>query len=190
MSEAESGTTKQPDPMEKFRELRDAYLQIWSKDLIGAVNTEGYAQASGAAMESYLNLSTPFREATDQAMLRTLQQLNMPTSADFAGLAGRITNIEMQLDNMDAKLDRIEKRPSNPLSITPTIPTKPTRSAVQAESIHKSAKISPESRELARVPRAAKKAATKKQSVLRAAGTSRRTTSAKPLRRNVRKGTN
>lgn len=108
MNEAEAGAG-QPDPMEKVRELRDAYLQTWSKYLIEAVNSESYAQASGAALNSYLNVAAPLKEPAEQALLRTLEQLHIPSSADFAGLAGRITNIEMQLDNADAKLDRIEK---------------------------------------------------------------------------------
>jgi hypothetical protein len=95
--------------MEKMRELRDAYLDTWSKYLIETVNTDAYAQASGAALNSYLNVAAPLKEPMEQALLRTLEQLHIPTSSDFAGLAGRMTNIEMQLDNADAKLDRIEK---------------------------------------------------------------------------------
>ena len=109
MSEAAAETTKQPDPMEQFREMRDAYLDIWSKNLIETVNSEGYAKASGAALDSYLTVAAPLKEPVEQAMLKTLQQLNMPTSADIVSLSGRFTNIEMDLDNMDAKLDRIEK---------------------------------------------------------------------------------
>ena len=108
MSKAEAANG-QPDPMETMRELRDAYLDTWSKYLIETVNSESYAKASGAALNSYLNVAAPLKEPTEQALLRTLEQLHIPTSVDFAGLAGRITNIEMQLDNADAKLDRIEK---------------------------------------------------------------------------------
>src|SRR5260370_381277 len=109
MSEAEAGNPKQSDPMEPFRELRDAYLDLWSKSMVEAVNTEGYAQASGAMLDSYLTLSAPYRETFEKTILPTLQQLGLPTSADFAGLAGRLTNIEMRLDDLDAKLDRMEK---------------------------------------------------------------------------------
>lgn len=108
MSEAETAAS-QPDPMEKMRELRDAYLETWSKYLIETVNSESYAKASGAALNSYLDVAAPLKEPAEQALLRTLEQLHIPSSSDFAGLAGRITNIEMQLDNADAKLDRIEK---------------------------------------------------------------------------------
>lgn len=109
MSEAEAGATKQPNPTETLREMRDAYLEIWSKNLIETVNSEGYAKASGMALDSILAVAAPFKEPTEQAMLKMLQQLNMPTSADFASLAGRFTNVELLLDNLDAKLDRIEK---------------------------------------------------------------------------------
>jgi tetrahydromethanopterin S-methyltransferase subunit G len=109
MSEAEAGSNNQSDPMESFRELRDAYLDIWSKSMVEAVNTEGYAQASGVMLDSYLTFTAPYRETFEKSTLQTLQQLRLPTSADFAGLAGRLTNIEMRLDDMESKLDRLEK---------------------------------------------------------------------------------
>jgi tetrahydromethanopterin S-methyltransferase subunit G len=109
MSEAEAGNTNQSDPMETFREMRNAYLDLWSKNMIELVNSEGYAQASGAMLDNYLSATAPFRETFEKTMSQTLQQFGLPTSADFAGLAGRLTNIEMRLDDMDAKLDRIEK---------------------------------------------------------------------------------
>ena len=43
-------------------------------------------------------------------MLRVLEQLSMPSRPDFIALAQRITNIEMRLDDMDAKLDQILKQ--------------------------------------------------------------------------------
>jgi hypothetical protein len=109
MSDAEPKATNQQNLAEKMHELRDAYLETWSKYLVEEVNSESYAQASGAALNSYLKAAAPFKDPAEQVILRTLQQFHMPTSADFAGLAGRFTNIEMQLDNLDAKLDRMEK---------------------------------------------------------------------------------
>ncbi len=162
MSEAEAEATKQPDPTETFRELRDAYLEIWSKNLIETVNSEGYAKASGAALDGFLAIAAPFKEPTEKAMLNMLQQLNMPTSADFMGLAGRFTNVELLLDNLDAKLDRIEKLLAG---------RKPATSAE------------------ASAPQAANKTTKKNQAAPRAAGTSKRTTTAKPVRRNARKVT-
>jgi hypothetical protein len=188
MSEAEAEATKQPDPTEKFRELRDAYLEIWSKNLIETVNSEGYAKASGMALDSILAVAAPFKEPTEQAMLKTLQQLNMPTSADFAGLAGRFTNVELLLDNLDAKLDRIEKLLAGMKAATFAETRVPKKSAAREAPIHQVVAMSPIAPERARAPKAAKKTAQKKQTALRAGGTSKRTTTAKPVRRNPRKG--
>jgi hypothetical protein len=60
-------------------------------------------------LDTYLSVSSPFRQAVEKTMLQTLQQLSMPSRPDVIALAERVTNIEMKLDDIDAKLDRIEK---------------------------------------------------------------------------------
>jgi hypothetical protein len=186
MSVAEAQETKQADPMENFRELRDAYLEIWSKNFIEAVNTEGYAQASGAALDTLLSVTGPQKELAEQTMLRTLQQLNMPSSVDFAGLAGRLTNIEMQLDNLDAKLDRIEKLISRMAAVASTVPSEPTETSSHADS---SAKTSAENSMQAELPIVVKRAAPKKQPAPRTRKIPKQVTTAKAQRRNARKET-
>jgi hypothetical protein len=98
---------KPVDPFEAFRGMRDNYLDAMSKMMINAVNSEEYAQAAGAMLNSSLMASAPFREALDKAMAAALQQSSMPSRQEVASLAGRFTNIEMRLDDMEAKLDRI-----------------------------------------------------------------------------------
>ncbi len=100
------------DPFEPFRGMRDAYLESLSKAMIDVVNTESYAQATGAMLDCYLTASAPFREALEKSMLHALQQLSLPSRQDFASLAGRFTNMEMRLDDMDAKLDNLAKKVS------------------------------------------------------------------------------
>ena len=104
------------DPFEAFREMRDAYLEGMSKVMIDAVNTEQYAQASGAMLNNYLTLSAPFREALDKAMIMALEQYSLPSRQQVTALAERFTNFEMRLDDLDAKLDRIMELSS----VTPT----------------------------------------------------------------------
>ena len=77
--------------------------------MVEMVNTEAYAQATGAMLDTYLTVSAPFREAVEKAMLKTLEQLAMPSRADVVSIAERMTNIEMRLDDMDAKLDLLCK---------------------------------------------------------------------------------
>ena len=104
---AEKETTKTPDPFEAFRDMRNAYLDAMSKVMIDAVNSEEYAQATGTMLNSALALSAPFREAFDKSMGMALQQLSLPSRQEVAALALRFANMEMRLDDMDAKLDRI-----------------------------------------------------------------------------------
>ena len=110
MSEDPTGSSKPFDPFEQFRSMRDAYLDSMAKLMVDAVNTEEYAQATGAMLENSLAVSAPFREAMEKSMLQVLQQLSMPSRQDFAALADRFTNLELRLDDMEAKLDRIEKQ--------------------------------------------------------------------------------
>ena len=97
------------DPMEPWRGMRDIYMDAWGKTMVDMVNSEAYAQASGAMLDSYLTISAPFREAIEKAMLKTLEQLAMPSRADIVSIAERMTNIEMRLDDLDAKLDNIQR---------------------------------------------------------------------------------
>ena len=48
-----------------------------------------------------------FRKAMEKVMAENLANMNMPTRAELTTLAGRMTNVEMRLDDMDAKLDRL-----------------------------------------------------------------------------------
>jgi len=96
------------DPLNSFRQMRDAYLDVWAKAMVDTVNTEAYAKATGSMLDTYLAMSGPFREAVEKGLLQALQQLNLPSRVDFMGLAERLTNLEMRLDDMDAKLDRME----------------------------------------------------------------------------------
>lgn len=116
MADEQAANGKPPDPMEAFRGLRDTYLDAWAKAMVETVNTDAYAKTSGTVLDTYLSASSPFREAVEKAMLHVLEQLSMPSRADFVSLADRVTNIEMHLDDMDAKLDRIEKLLTKPVT--------------------------------------------------------------------------
>ena len=127
MADEKAKDGKPFDPMDPWRGMRDAYLDVWAKTMVEAVNSEAYAQASGAILDSYLTASSPFREAVEKTMLKVLEQMSMPSRADVVSLAERMTNVEMRLDDMDAKLDRILQRVS---SAAPAAQSKPP-SAVQ-----------------------------------------------------------
>ena len=106
------------DPMGPWREVRDIYFEAWSKAMIDAVNSDAYAQASGALLESCLTAASPLRSALEKGMAQAFQQINLPSREDLSALSERLTHIEMRLDDMDAKLDRIDGQFSKPATET------------------------------------------------------------------------
>jgi len=93
------------DPFGAWKNMRDAGMDAWSKMMIQLVNSETYAQASGAMLDTWLTSSAPFRKAIESTTTQVLAQLNMPTRTDITRLAQRLTHIEMRLDDLEAKLD-------------------------------------------------------------------------------------
>ncbi len=129
MGDETTNDGKRFDPMEPWRGVRDVYMDAWAKAMIEMVNTEAYAQASGAMLDTYLTVSAPFREAIEKAMLKTLEQLAMPSRADVVSLAERMTNIEMKLDDLDAKLDSMYALLAKPASAPRTGPRQAPQAA-------------------------------------------------------------
>lgn len=93
------------DPTGMLKNIRDASMDAWSRMMIQLVTSDAYAQATGVALDAWLANSAPFRKALEQAMTQVLGKLQMPTRGDVTGLAERLTNIEMRLDDLEAKLD-------------------------------------------------------------------------------------
>lgn len=114
MPEKQATNGQSSDPLDSFRQLRDNYLEVWAKSMVEVVNTEAYAKASGALLDTYLSVSSPFRESMEKALLQTLAQLSLPSRADVVSLAERLTNLELKIDDIDAKLDQVVGRNARP----------------------------------------------------------------------------
>ena len=93
------------DPTGMLKNIRDANLDAWSKMMIDLVNTDAYAKATAAMLDAWLSNSAPFRKATETVMNQALANAQMPSRADVVSLAERLTNIEMRLDDLEARLD-------------------------------------------------------------------------------------
>ena len=97
------------DPWGFWKTTRDANLEAWSKLMIDIVNSDEYAQATGVALEQALATSQPVRDAIEKSMTQTLSLLNMPSRAEVISIAERLVNVEMRLDDLDAKLTAYQK---------------------------------------------------------------------------------
>jgi hypothetical protein len=97
------------DPFGFWKAARDANLEAWSKLMVDMVNSDEYAKTTGAALTQFLALSQPGRDAAEQSMTQTLATLNMPSRAEVISIAERLVNVEMRLDDLDAKLSTMER---------------------------------------------------------------------------------
>lgn len=119
MADMKEEKPKTFDPFEPFREMRDAYLDAMSKTMVEAVNSEAYAKTTGAMLDWSITATGPVREAMEKSMLQAAQQLSLPSRQEIAALAERFTNLELRVDDLDAKLDRVltllaQTRPTPP----------------------------------------------------------------------------
>jgi hypothetical protein len=92
-----------------WQTMRDASLESWSKLMIDLISSEAYSQATSQWLDTYLTVSQPFQRILDTTMTQVLTRLNMPMRSDVTSLAERLTNVEMGLDDLDAKLDDIHR---------------------------------------------------------------------------------
>ena len=93
--------------LKNWKSMRDTSLESWSKMMIDMVNSDEYSQATGQWLDTYLTMSQPMKRIIDMTMTQVLTGLNMPMRSDVTNLAERLTNIEMRMDDQDAKLDDI-----------------------------------------------------------------------------------
>lgn len=95
------------DPWGMFRQMRDAYLETTAKAMVDVVNTEEYAQVTGAMLGASLEFAEPVRAWMDKVMPPVLAHYGMPSRKEVLSLASRMNNIELRLDDIEATLDEI-----------------------------------------------------------------------------------
>lgn len=94
------------DPLGMMKQMRDTSMENWAKSMTEFVNSDSFTAVQAETLNAWLATSTPFRKLLEDTLRQSMQALQMPTSQDIVRLAERLTNIEMRLDDMDAKLDQ------------------------------------------------------------------------------------
>jgi hypothetical protein len=133
VGEVGKGSTGTTDAFKQWHDMRDVYMKSWAKVMGEAVNSDDYAKANGTILESFLTVSAPFRDAQQKAMLGALEQLNMPSRADFVSLAERLANMELLLDDIYAKLSHIQTLATS-VAPRPATEAKPDTDSQQSAS--------------------------------------------------------
>ena len=104
---SEKSTFDPLDPTGMFKTMRDKGMEAWAKTMTDLVGSDAYSEASGQMLDAWLKTSGPFREITQKAIAQSMANLNLPSRDDVTRLAERLTNLEMRLDDLDAKVDEV-----------------------------------------------------------------------------------
>jgi hypothetical protein len=109
------------DPFGFWKQSQETLLESWSKSMIDAVNTDAYAETTGRMLDAYLTVAAPLRKIMEQTMTQVLSQLSLPSRAEVISLSERMTNIELRLDDLDARLDVIQRGVERTVSAVATL---------------------------------------------------------------------
>ncbi len=106
MSQEQSGKPE-GDPFEPVIQFYDSWTKSWSNAMSEMVASKSFADSMSQQMEGSMEALAMVRKQVSDLMEQYLQQMSLPTRKEVIGLAERMTRIEMLVDDLDAKLDKI-----------------------------------------------------------------------------------
>lgn len=105
MSQSRRDNAEEQDPFGFWRAYRDAGLEAWASSMARLVASDEFAEALGAQINASLALTGPLQQYLEQYMEQYLASLQMPSRGEVIRLAERLTNIELRLDDLDARTE-------------------------------------------------------------------------------------
>jgi polyhydroxyalkanoate synthesis regulator phasin len=95
------------DPFAQMVQFYDDWTKTWAGAMSETVASKGFADSMAQQLEASLSATQLMRQQMGQLMEQSLQQMNLPTRKEMLSLAGRMTSVEMRLDDIEAKLDKV-----------------------------------------------------------------------------------
>ncbi len=93
------------DPSNMMIQFYDNWTKTWANAMSEAATSKSFAELMGQQMESSLDTMALIRRQVNDFMEQYLQQMSLPTRKEVLSLAERLTKIEMDLDDLDDKMD-------------------------------------------------------------------------------------
>lgn len=93
------------DPFTQMFQFYDSFQKAWSGIMSETVSSKGFAESMGQQLESSLDSMTLFRRQFGDIMEKYLQQMSLPTRKEVISIAKRLTQLEMAIDDLNAKMD-------------------------------------------------------------------------------------
>jgi polyhydroxyalkanoate synthesis regulator phasin len=107
MSEKQSEEKPELDPFGQWVQFWDGWTKAWSGPMSETVASKSFAESMGQQLEGSLEATKLMRQQLGGMMQQVLQQMSLPTRQEVISLAERLTNLEMRMDDLDAKSDEI-----------------------------------------------------------------------------------
>jgi polyhydroxyalkanoate synthesis regulator phasin len=106
MSEKTEKTERpEVDPFAPWVQFMDNWVKSWSGVMSETVASEGFVASMGEQLEGWLEATKLVRQQMKVSMEQYLQQMSLPTRSQVVSLAQRLTQVEMRLDDLEAKAD-------------------------------------------------------------------------------------
>lgn len=102
---SEKPKSENPDPFAPIIQVSDLMMKSWADVLSQTVTSPTFAHSMGEQMQSFLEGTKLIRQQMKTAMEQSMQQLNLPSREQIVSLAERLTNVEMRVDDIEAKVD-------------------------------------------------------------------------------------
>jgi hypothetical protein len=93
------------DPLAQMLQFYDAFAKSWASVMSQTVASPRFAETMGKQVESSLDAVALMRRQVGEVIEQSLQQMSLPTRKEVAGIAERLTRLEMAVDDLNAKLD-------------------------------------------------------------------------------------
>lgn len=95
------------DPFAQMFQFYDSFQKSWSGIISETVSSKSFAESMGQQLESSLDSMTLFRRQFGDIMEKYLQQMSLPTRKEVISIAKRLTQLEMVMDDLNAKMDDV-----------------------------------------------------------------------------------
>jgi len=94
-------------PFAQMFKFYDNFQKSWSSVMSETVSSQSFAESMGAQLESSLDSMTLFQRQFGDIMEQYLQQMSLPTRKEVLSIAKRLTQLEMAMDDLNAKMDEL-----------------------------------------------------------------------------------
>ena len=103
----EQAEQPESDPFSQMLQFYDDWTKTWSGAASEMASSRNFADSMAQQLEASLSATQLLRRQMGELMEQSMQQMSLPTRRQILSIAERMTNIEMRLDDMEAKMDQV-----------------------------------------------------------------------------------